>query len=401
VSDTGRIFNALIAPIAASEFFSCYWEKQSLHVRREEQDFYRDVLRPEDVEHFLSRNDIRYPALRMAKDGPTIRPEAYSSILKFGAYASEGLVNVDDVGRLHAGGATIVLQMTRSSIPRLGYFANELQLDLQCNVETTVYATPANSQGFTTHYDTHSVLVLQIAGKKRWRLYDVLFELPTLEQSFDKCQKTPGPVRSEVVLEPGDLLYVPRGVAHDALAEGELSLHVTVGLFPPTYLDLLGELVDELKDDVRYRRSPLNQILAGDADAVKDEASKLLSAARSKFHAERLRTKYAQGSMAKLTQDNNGRLFDTLHVIDVTLQTLVARRRQIICMRTRTAERINLSFYGKTVSFPDSVAPAIDCIFEREQFPIRELQVNLSDQSKLNIVRRLIKEGLLRIQSLG
>ena len=47
-----------------------------------------------------------------------------------------------------------------------------------------------------------------------------------------------------------------------------------------------------------------------------------------------------------------------------------------------------MRFYGKVLSFPNAVAPAIDCVFEREQFPVSEVQNNLADPSKLTLIRK-------------
>jgi ribosomal protein L16 Arg81 hydroxylase len=397
-------FAALIAPLTERDFFREYWDRQPFYIRRRTANEYSDVLRAEDIDAFLSRNDIRYPALRMAKDGPTIPPSSYSDILRFGSYASEGLVNIERVRQLHAEGATIILQMTRSSIPRLARFANNLQAELEFNIEATVYLTPRNSQGFTTHYDTHGVFVLQVEGKKRWRLYDFMCDLPTLTQTFDTCEAGPSPIRREVVLEAGDFLYVPRGLAHDAIAENEgSSLHVSVGLFPPLWLDLFGDLLDEMKGELRFRRSPPNQLSIGMGDelgAMQGELGSLLQLLRERFDAKRLIAKHAGRASAELTQSNLGRLRDCLSVDRISLDTIVARRQEINCVRDRAEGRINLKFYEKTVTFPDSVAPAIDCVFSRERFPVKEVQTNLSEASKLIFIRKLIKEGLLRIDAL-
>jgi ribosomal protein L16 Arg81 hydroxylase len=261
--------------------------------------------------------------------------------------------------------------------------------------------TPKNAQGFTTHYDTHGVFVLQIDGKKRWRLYDFMRELPTLAQTFDTCEAVPGPVRREVVLEPGDFLYVPRGLAHDAVAENEgSSLHVSVGLFPPLWLDLFGLLLEEAKGDVRFRRSPMCELLMGTSrglQAGQRELPLLLQLLQDRFDARHLLAEHSARALAEMTQSNNGRLFDYLSGDSLSLETIVARRQEIHCVQEHAEGRTTLKFYEKELSFPNAVAPAIDCVFEREQFPVREVQNNLDDPSKLTFIRKLIKEGLVRV----
>jgi ribosomal protein L16 Arg81 hydroxylase len=401
VSNILPLLASLLAPVAIQDFFDDYWEAKPLHVGRRNTENYRKILRREDVDQYLSRKDLRYPALRMAKEGPTISADTYSSVLKFGSYASEGLINTAKVKSLYATGATIILQMTRSSIPRLALFGNQLHKELGFNVETTVYLTPANSQGFTTHYDTHSVFVLQIEGSKRWRIYDVLQELPTLDQTFDPSKTKIGPIRSEVILNPGDFLYVPRGVGHDAVTDGQGSLHVTVGLFPPLWIDLIARFFGDCKSDVQFRRSPVAKLRLPDGrEEANADLLSLFSKMTPRFDVAKLVANHAEECKGKQTQANGGRLIDALHLDALSLDTTVALRKEIDCSFQRLNGRIVLSFYGKTVAFPESASPAISRILSGELTTIRELQTNLSDSSKLVLARKLVQEGLLTTQAI-
>ena len=71
-------------------------------------------------------------------------------------------------------------------------------------------------QGFAPHFDDVEVFILQIEGKKRWRLYEPRNkqeELPRFSSpNFDQSEI--GEPCLDVVLEAGDLLYLPRGTIH-------------------------------------------------------------------------------------------------------------------------------------------------------------------------------------------
>mmetsp|Transcript_24929 Transcript_24929/g.48771 ORF Transcript_24929/g.48771 Transcript_24929/m.48771 type:complete len:561 (-) Transcript_24929:96-1778(-) len=94
------------------------------------------------------------------------------------------------------------------------------------------YLTPANTQGFAPHYDDVDVYILQLEGRKRWRLYpargpdDVL---PLYSSQDLDPKELPEPML-DTVLSPGDLLYAPRGTIHQAVAlpGGPASLHLTI-----------------------------------------------------------------------------------------------------------------------------------------------------------------------------
>ena len=102
------------------------------------------------------------------------------------------------------------------------------------------YLTPAGTQGFAPHYDDIEAFVIQVEGKKRWRLYkprnrfeilprtsssEYLAFLPfnsfTAPEIFNEIfllddldEEEIGQPILDIVLDPGDLLYFPRGVIH-------------------------------------------------------------------------------------------------------------------------------------------------------------------------------------------
>jgi bifunctional lysine-specific demethylase and histidyl-hydroxylase NO66 len=79
--------------------------------------------------------------------------------------------------------------------------------------------TPPNSQGFAPHYDDIETFVLQIEGKKRWRLYAPRNEkeyFPRISSKNFKQNEIGEPIL-DIVPEAGDLLYFPRGIIHQAL----------------------------------------------------------------------------------------------------------------------------------------------------------------------------------------
>jgi hypothetical protein len=65
------------------------------------------------------------------------------------------------------------------------------------------------------------------------------------------------PFGSEVVwedlLEPGDVLYLPRGEVHQAELEGTTSVHITIGIQAPRGVDFLRWVADKAAADVPAR----------------------------------------------------------------------------------------------------------------------------------------------------
>src|SRR5438270_14070783 len=111
----------LLAPITRVQFFQRYWEK-AICVQRPGGDVYDDVLTDGDLDGLLARNDLRFPTISLVKDGLSVPISQYSSILRYGLYASEGLIDADCVFRELHSGATVVCQLLQQSVQRTARF---------------------------------------------------------------------------------------------------------------------------------------------------------------------------------------------------------------------------------------------------------------------------------------
>merc|ERR1740139_1867826 len=80
-----------------------------------------------------------------------------------------------------------------------------------------------------------NVIALQLAGCKHWRVYRTPLPLPYAHEQLGKDPTSPltnemlGDPILELRLQPGELLYLPRGAPHEARADqGASSLHITL-----------------------------------------------------------------------------------------------------------------------------------------------------------------------------
>src|SRR5262249_7031609 len=150
----------------------------------------------------------------------------------------------DKVLAAMADGATLVLQALHRTWPPLVEFGSTLAGELGHPVQVNAYITPPQSQGFAPHYDVHDVFVLQVAGRRRGTFHPPVVEAPLESQPWEQfrdevaVQAQQDPL-IDTVLEPGDALYLPRGTIHAALAQGETSIHLTVGVHPLTRTHLV------------------------------------------------------------------------------------------------------------------------------------------------------------------
>ncbi len=102
------------------------------------------------------------------------------------------------------------------------------------------------------------MLILQIRGSKVWHLYNGADMAPHEMRRQQPVAKAALPSPTDVCMEAGDVLYLPRGRVHAAEATSELSVHLSVGLHAPTLLMLVTRALDSLSysDDRIHTQLP-------------------------------------------------------------------------------------------------------------------------------------------------
>jgi ribosomal protein L16 Arg81 hydroxylase len=234
-------FADLLAPIQSEAFFKRHWENEPLHIRRSQPDFYVSLLTDHDVEEAISSGGLRYPAIQIARDGSFYPPEIFTRSMRSGGDLFTGIPDLDRIRAEYGAGATISLPGFHRAWKPLGALTRAINAEFDHPVHTNVYITPGNAAGFTPHYDTHEVFVLQIAGTKHWRIEKPPLPLPHRSQTFDPRGYKPVAPLLELDLAPGDLLYLPRGYIHTTATSNSCSIHVTLGITVYTWVELLTE----------------------------------------------------------------------------------------------------------------------------------------------------------------
>jgi Cupin superfamily protein len=152
-------------------------------------------------------------------------------------------------------GATLIVNGVHQRVPSVAKLAAQLRDDIGYETHINLYCSPADQRGFDCHYDTHDVLILQIEGEKKWFVYRETVLYPTSDIPSSKQMQPTEPPYLECVLKAGDLLYIPRGHWHYAVANEQPSLHLTVGIEPQTGLDWLRWITNDLQNNADWRQS--------------------------------------------------------------------------------------------------------------------------------------------------
>ncbi len=231
------------------------------------------------VDELVAERGLRTPFLRVARDGATLGDREFTAPGGVGATIGDQLSD-DKLLRLFAAGSTMVLQGLHRTWAPLVEFAQGLGAELGHPVQVNGYVTPPQSRGFDDHYDVHDVFVLQVAGTKHWRVRPPVHDNPLRNQPWTDhraavAEAATHPAPIDVVLAPGDTLYVPRGWLHSATALGGATTHLTMGIHTWTRYHLaealVAEALAELARESRWRAPLRVGVDIGNCDQVGNE----------------------------------------------------------------------------------------------------------------------------------
>ena len=332
----------------------------------------------------MTETGIRMPAFRLVKDGAPLPASEYTEEITWRPGSFAGLARVDRVAEEHAAGATIVLQALHLHWHPAALYCRGLEQALGFPVQANAYLTPSSAQGFAVHHDTHDVFVLQVSGSKRWRIYAPVLELPLGHQRWSPALGDPGAPVEELTMEPGDTLYLPRGWPHEAVAQEADSLHLTIGMHPPTRLDALRAALDECGDDLEFRRG-----LGRDGGLPPELLERLASRLEPAAVARRTRRRFVDSRRPIL----GGQVAQVRAAGDLGADDPVERRPTVIA----ELEGATLRFEGREVVFPDAAGETLVALAAAGgRVCARDLPGGLDEASRLVVVRRLVREGYLR-----
>ncbi|KAM4853977.1 ribosomal oxygenase 1 [Thomomys bottae] len=220
-----RLFEWLIAPVPPDHFYRRLWEREAVLVRRQDHAYYQGLFSTADLDSILRQEEVQFgqhlDAARYVRGRrETLNPPGRA--LPAAAWS------------LYQAGCSLRLLCPQAFSTTVWQFLAVLQEQFGSMAGSNVYLTPPNSQGFAPHYDDIEAFVLQLEGRKLWRVYRprVPTEELALTSSPNFSQEDLGEPVLQTVLEPGDLLYFPRGFIHQAeCQDGVHSLHLTLSTY--------------------------------------------------------------------------------------------------------------------------------------------------------------------------
>ncbi len=349
-----------------------YWGRQPM-VRRGSEPF-DDLLDVHAVEEMLT-NLGRRPTFRIVKAGTSFAPGAYTKRTRVGGVEIDDVADMEKVLDLVAAGSTVVLQGLHRTWTPLQDFCRELEEVSSHAVQANAYLSPPKATGLAAHTDRHDVIVLQVAGVKRWTVDGL----------------------GDVALTAGDAMYLPAGARHAASTAESFSLHLTIGLMVTTRRQVLRRIIDGLDADLDR---PLAFGYAnGDPEALAADLDEVLR----RVAGELAQTSVAAAAEEQLTRSRrlrrtrSGRLAAAVEPTLLTDDQRLRRRAETtLCTEIDADGGVVVQLADRRLRMPAAASAAMAVVGAKTELTVGEL-VGLDRSSRVVLAGRLIREGLLEI----
>ncbi|MET0403485.1 MAG: cupin domain-containing protein [Cystobacter sp.] len=375
----------LLHPLPAPAFFDTHWGRQPVVLKGEAGRF-ASLFSSRDVGRLLTYRPPRsLEDMLLIKDG---RHRAENWL------TPEGLPRLDQVRAAWREGYTLVINRLERLWEPVGRLGRALEEELHHPVSTNLYLTPAGARGFPPHFDVMDGFVLQLEGSKTWRVHGPQVESPLADEHTATSADHLPPLLFEQTLESGDVLYLPRGFVHSARTSEKASVHLTLGVQPVTWNDLLCAALSAARSDPRLREALPPRFLE-DSAPLETRFQSLLEQL-----AGRLELGGALAHLAERLVVQKPPLPDEgLLLEDAVLEgnAVLGRREGVVLRVVEGPGYAALQYSGGKLVGPAKIAPALRHISRHAVVSVRSLP-GLSPKEQEVLAGRLVRDGILIAQ---
>ena len=230
----------------SEEFISRYWQKQPYVLRNAFAEFESPVS-PEELAGLACEEDV-HCRLVIEKDGDSPWQ------LRYGPFEDEDFLNLPETHY------SLLVSECEKWLPELADLLDQFRFIPDWRIDDLMLSYAPKHGSVGPHVDEYDVFLLQAMGSRRWQYCESRIENPKLIPKLDLAILQEFTPDQEIVLNPGDMLYLPPGFAHHGVAL-ERCMTYSVGFRAPdavTTLESFALEIERLGTNVpRYSDSDL------------------------------------------------------------------------------------------------------------------------------------------------
>lgn len=226
----------LLGGISPEQFLAEYWQKKPLLIRAA----YADFCTPLSAEELLGLACEDEVESRMVLENAGSKPWE----LRRGPFSE------DDFADLPESHWSVLVQEVHKHVPELALMLEDFRFIPNWRVDDIMASISPKHGSVGPHYDFYDVFLIQGEGRKRWQISTVAPDASNCLTGVDLRILREFVPEHDWVLEPGDMLYLPPGVAHHGVAIDEVSITYSVGFRSPTEQEFIHGYLEQVMAQV-------------------------------------------------------------------------------------------------------------------------------------------------------
>lgn len=238
----------ILGHLSIEEFLRDYWQKKPVLIRNAWPSF-EPLLSAEELAGLSLEEEIESRIVQ--EEGPN-EPWQVSS----------GPFNEETYQGLPKEKWTLLVQAVDQWIPEAADLLEHFRFIPSWRIDDLMISYAVDGGSVGPHYDQYDVFLLQAEGQREWRLGQMCSEESAVVQGpkirllehFEESER--------LLLNPGDMLYLPPALAHHGIARGECMTY-SIGFRAPSVAELSQVLADDVSqhssDDLRYQDKDLSR----------------------------------------------------------------------------------------------------------------------------------------------
>lgn len=226
--------NRIPGGMPLEEFLREYWQKKPLLVKQALPDL-----------PAIDANELAGYALEKGVESRLIveRPHPEDPLLSKWSL-THGPLTAKTFKSLPSSHWTLLVQAVNQLNPAIHELLERFRFIPNWRIDDVMVSYAADKGGVGPHFDYYDVFLLQASGKRHWRLGQACSSDSRIRSDTECKILQSFETSEEWLVEPGDLLYIPPGLAHWGIAEGEC-LTYSVGFRAPSYAEILLDYSEE------------------------------------------------------------------------------------------------------------------------------------------------------------
>lgn len=227
--------------LPVKDFLHNYWQKKAVFLPSVLPDF-QSPLSPDEIAGLALESEIESRLITNTDDMPWH--------LENGPFTEERLT------QLPASNWSLLVNTLDHWVPEVRQLLHKFRFIPNWRLDDVMVSIAPDGGSVGPHFDYYDVFLVQGAGQRHWQLGSKCdSQTPLLEGSQLKILREFTP-SEEYLASPGDVLYIPPGIAHWGKAAGDNCVTYSIGFRAPSHAEILTEFAQEvastLNNDMRF-----------------------------------------------------------------------------------------------------------------------------------------------------